>query len=255
MSLVTEHTLETRVGLEAALRHMALGTGHRTDHIVGASWTLDSASGHRHELTRVDRIVVALLSEDPLAAGHDLDQAGPVGTALICLRCAVQARRLAPTPDAPCPGRKSARPVRRSEHYLHALKAAVLIPAPDRHVWDSAIDPAQALFTDMATPQAVTHSPGSVTVSPLAHIAATMVTLPLLARRAFAAVFAAGLADTLLLTAPPHPDPPHPAPAGPDQALVCARRHAALTVAYLTGDRVQRHHRGGLRIVATHDDT
>lgn len=223
--VAAEQALETRLGLEAALRSMALPHHPRHDRATDSQWILASTKGYRAEVTRVDRAVVALLSDDHLTAAHELDAAGPVGTALMCLRAALQAqrhtratrRRLAGPPSvSPGPSLTCA--------HLSALDAAVLIAAADRHVWDSALAPAETLMADLITPAGST-----ATVSPLTRVAAELVTLPLLARRAHAAVFAAGLARVIMSTAPP----------GAGSALSCARRHAALTIAYVTADDVR----------------
>jgi hypothetical protein len=219
-----EQALETRLGMEAALRCMALPRHPRKDRATDARWILESTNGYRAEVTRVDRSVVALLSGDHLAAAHELDGAGPVGTALMCLRAVLQAQR-----RTSASGRRTAASlsVRHGAGlecpYVAALDATVLVAAADKHVWDSALAPAEALMAGLIRPGETT-----ATVSPLVRIAAELVALPLLARRAHAAVFTAGLARVLMSTAP--------ARAG--SALACARVHAALTIAYVTADDV-----------------
>jgi hypothetical protein len=221
--VAAEQALETRLGLEAALRSMAMPRRH--ERATDSRWILESTKGYRAEATRVDRAVVALLSDDHLTAAHELDAAGPVGTALMCLRAALLAQRHTRATRRRPAGQPSVDPgLSLARAHLSALDAAVLVAAADRHVWDCALAPAETLMADLITPAGP-----PATISPLTRIAAELVTLPLLARRAHAAVFTAGLASALRSTAPPD--------AG--SALSCARRHAALTIAYVTAHEVR----------------
>jgi len=216
--ILDEYSLEARLGLEAALRRNALPpTGGET--VTDSQWLLDTPPDYRNEICRTDRALSALLSGDHLAAASHVETAGPVGAALICLRVAVQAQRLLAQDSATDSSNELQ--ADRAARYLAALTQCVAIPPPDRRVWDDATIPAADLYRRLL------YNPPA-TEPPLTVVARDVVARSLLCRQAFAATFLANFAALLHITEE----------SNGGSALDCAKRHTAMTIAYLDGHSV-----------------
>lgn len=221
-ALMDEYDLEARLGFEATLRRYAFPPATGPEEVTGLRWVLGSPAAHRQEICRTDRALCALLSGDQLTAAYEVEAAGPIGAGLMCLRASVHAQRhLADDGET---GRGDGIATPPAGEYLDAVTRCVAIPTSDQMVWTDAATAATRLCRLLV----LTPLPAERPCGPLAILAEAMTARSLLARRAFAAAFVAHLAAMLRVRAEAHGS----------SALDCARRHAALTVAYLEGRQV-----------------
>ncbi|MEV6923926.1 hypothetical protein AB0M46_05355 [Dactylosporangium sp. NPDC051485] len=221
-TMLDEYGLEARLGFEDALRRYAFPPTNRPDVVDGPRWILQSPARHRREVCRADRALCALLSDDQLAAAQEVEATGPVSAGLMCLRVSVHAQRhLSENAEA---DRWEFPAATAATEYLDTLTNCVAIPSADEAVWTEAATAATHLCRGLVLTLLPTKRPHG----PLAMLADAMRARSLLARRGFAAAFVSHFAAVLKVQAEAQGESP----------LDYAKRHTALTIAYLNGGQV-----------------
>jgi len=221
--LVVEFETEARLGLAQAMRTTVIPSAPGDEVEDSRTWRLRSSSSLRHEVTRADRMLCALLCDDVLAAAHELETVGPLGAAIACLRVAVHAQRRLAT--IPAPTAVHHQFAQAGTAYRDTLTPQVAVPTADSWVWEGDLGSAAGIADALVFRQL----PGPAQQGPLALIAAALADRAPLGRRAYAAVFAAYGAGLLRVLAEEDGS----------TALECSREWAALTIAYLDGHHVE----------------